>query len=302
LALLVVVSSFSPAVAQNESQNRESARPERRQTGDLRTDLQRQLESIKERQRHLERALKQLESGANPDDVQSQLREAGADRGLRAGQDSGRRPGGRDGLPGTRGRGDASQDASPRSSRGRQQREITAEDKAQIIAFIREQSPSLWDRIEDRPESIDRFVRRFAPRYFAYVDAMERDTILGELTLAEFEAAYHVMRAMGELFRTHGESEQDPAKIKERIGSLKSAITVQFDVRLQIQRRELALLKERVAKLEADVDSKETSRTQTIEEHLDRAVKHAQEPRERRREGRPGERKPREGGTRDGPP
>lgn len=311
LALFVVASSFSAAAAQNESrnesQNKESAQPARQgQTGDLRADLQRQLESIQERQRLVQRALKQLEGGTNPAEVRAQLREAGADRPLRTGQRSGgrdgQRPGGRDGRPNARERDDASQEASPRSSRGRQPREITAEDKAKIIAFIKEQSPTLWERIKDEPGSIDRFVRRFAPRYFAYVDASERDGPLGELVLAEFEAAYRVMRTMSELFRTHRQADPDAAKITERIGSLKGAITVQFDVRLQIQRRELALLKERVARLEADVDSKETSRTQTIEQSLERAVKHAQEPRRRRGEGRPGERKPGENGGRDGAP
>ena len=319
LALFVVASSFSAAaaqnVSQNESQNKESAQPARQgQTGDLRADLQRQLESIQERQRLVQRALKQLEGGTNSDEIRAQLREAGADRPLRTGQRSGgrdgqrpggrdgQRPGGRDGRPNARERDDASQEASPRSSRGRQPRDITAEDKAKIIAFIKEQSPTLWERIKDEPGSIDQFVRRFAPRYFAYVDASRRDETLGELVLAEFEAAYRVMRTMSELFRTHRQADPDAAKITERIGSLKGAITVQFDVRLQIQRRELALLKERVARLEADVDSKETSRTQTIEESLERAVKHAQEPRRRRGEGRPGERKPRENGDRDGTP
>ncbi len=305
LVLFVVAGSGTVAAAQSESQSesesRESVQPARQgQPGDLKADLQRLLESVKEHQLLLEDALKKLEEGANPDDVQAQLREAGAARGIRGGQ----RPGGRNGQPGARGRGDATQDGSSRLSRGRQPREISDEDKANIISFIEKQSPTLWDRIKDEPQSIDRFVGRFAPRYFAHEDAVERDPSgrLGELILAEFEAAYSVMRTMGELFRAHREADPNATKITDRIGSLKSAITVQFDVRLQIQRCELALLKERVAKLEADVDSKETSRTQTIEESLDRAVQHAQEPRRRRGDGRPGERKPRENGDKDGTP
>lgn len=255
--------------------------PTRAQTPrDLRTELQRQVQSLIERQRLLERAIKQLDEGADPAQVQSRLRQASGEH-QRGGMGSGGRnaspDGGRDAQqsPSMRG-GDGfrgpPQGDDRRGMRSHAMRDLTEEDKANIIAFIKKQSPTLWEQIGSEPASVDRMVRRVGPRYFAYVDAAKRDKRLGELTLKEFEAGFHVMRAIGDLYRTNAEPKPDEKRVRERIGTVRKAIAQQFDVKLQIQRRELALLKKRVQKLEDEVDTTETNRSRTLAEHLERVV------------------------------
>ncbi len=261
---------------------------------DLRSELQRQVQSLIERQRLLERAIKQLDEGADPAQVQARLRQANGEhpRGMGNGGQDGGRNGGRGAQqnPSMRGgdgfRGPPQGDA-PRGMRSRPMRDLTEEDKANIIAFIKKQSPTLWKQIGDEPASVDRMVRRIGPRYFAYVDASKRDKRLGELTLKDFEAGFQVMRAIGDLYRINAEPTPDEERVRERIGTVRRAIAQQFDVKLQIQRRELALLKKRVQKLEDEVDTTETNRSRTLAEHLERVVgdvkRRAQNARDRHR-------------------
>jgi DNA repair exonuclease SbcCD ATPase subunit len=294
--VVVATCSFSAATAQNETRDaRTDQPPQKIQARDLRAELAHQIESLAQRQRLLERAIKQLDEGADASEIQSRLREAGFDRPMRGGM-----RGGRDNMLDAPMRGDDARRGQPRGGeqmrmRGHTMPDLTDEDKANIIAFIKKQSPSLWERINSEPASIDRFVRRFGPRYFAYVDAARRDKPLGELTLREFEAGFEVMRAIGDLYRINAEPKPNEERVRERIGAVREAITKQFDVKLQIQRRELALLKARVQKLEAEVDTTETNRSQKLSAHLERVVndikRRAQNARNRHRDGQPNDRR-----------
>lgn len=301
LAALVILLSWvgSPASAQDDRQPPEPP-PQRPAVTDdaLKRELEDRFAQTERQQARIRRALAILREGGSREDLAvllRDIRESAGDRwaGFRpeaVGDRSLRGPG--RGEPGRGGEGRPGEGRPEGGPAGRaveaQPITLTPEQIAEIIAFLREHAPEFADRIEriraQNPEIEQRMVARFAPLYLEFLDLMRENPEAAELKVREFRVGASIMRAMGEVRGATFAQPQDPERLARAVEDLRKLIGEQFEIRLALHENEIAVLRERVARLEGELSQERAEREARVAKKVEEILSdiRRREPRERR--------------------
>jgi hypothetical protein len=256
-----------PVLAQPDTDpppQRESHAGTQRREPELRERLQRRMAELREEQERLARAMDMLDNGASREDVMRELRvgdmgDAPPEPGRP--QERAGRPKPDDGAP---------EPDRPRRARGGE-RFASADDpsREQVAAFMRENLPGLAERLERlkeaNPEMAARMGTRLTPRIMDIIETREHDPDLARLKLDELQNGVAMVEALGAVRAARDE----PERLKAAHGALADRVADQFDIRAKLHRHEIDQLRQRVDRLQAELDQKLGQREEAIRKRLD---------------------------------
>ncbi len=224
-------------------------------------------------EQQLQAAIGELERGTDPADVRRDfertMREDRQNAGRELGfiwdylEGPGNGPGPRGDGPGPRdGRGDADRPANaqppgpgPGSGPG-DRRPLGPEDRARVIALIRERNPAFADQLEkfdrDAPDASGRFFAGLAGRLRDMGDLEQRDPELFDLRAGELMSSFEVMSAVRDFHRLRRENSDQPA-LDAQQSKVKEAFARQFDANMRLRQREVADLDKRLQRMREEI-------------------------------------------------
>lgn len=237
-----------PAPAPTAAQPEEND-PERQA---MRARLERRLEESRRVQERLESALQSLDEGASPSQIRRQFRE---------------RPGeARQGRGGPR--------PGPGGPPERRVRDNQPEDNEPLLRTIQEHAPELAERLRRGLREDPRLARRvlswLGPRLREL--AAERDPALIRLRVSELREGPEIAEATRSLARALLAPAAERSQVETGRERLRAALERQYDLRLEIRRREVELLAERLERLRAEVSRGPDERERTVTGRLDEVV------------------------------
>ena len=238
----------------------------------MRARLERWLEETRHREETIQAALKRLDEGASPEDVQRGM--VAGIRPNRQGERSGGVP--RDGATARArhdGQGPHDGPSGPADPHAR-----PGADADQVLIFIEKHNPELAGRLatmrRDNPDSADRIIGRLAPHIREVL--AERDDQTRELRIDQLKNGWEVMGAAGRL--RDAVKAGDSAAREQGVARLRELFGQGFDLRVRLHEREIVVLEQRLAKLRQELSDQRNDRETFITDQLRRAT----EPRERR--------------------
>lgn len=244
-------------------------------------------------EQQLQVAIDDLERGTDPaevrrkfertmrDDRQNAAREIGfiweylEGPGMREGP----RDGPRDAMREGRGEGDRPLDAPPGGpgpdggpgGGPGDRRPLGPEDRARLIALVRERNPGFADQLErfdrDAPEASGRFFAGLAGRLRDMSDLEKRDPELFDLRANELMASFEVMSTVRDFHRLRREN-GDQAALDAQQLKVKEAFSRQFDANMRIRQREVADLEKRLSRMRDEIAraGSESERSKLVDE------------------------------------
>jgi hypothetical protein len=216
----------------------------------LRERLERRLGETNRARERLESALRRLEEGAPLESVRAETVPWGERRGG-------------PGEPGRR-RGAGPHGPAPGPAEGPES------DRRLVLGFLERFNPEGLERmkavIRDDPEGARRWIVRLAPRVRELM--AEKDDQLRELRIEEFRNGQALLGAARVLAAAHRGPEPDEVKAEAARAELREALGRQFDLRMKIREREIAVLEERIRQLRAELEDQAGSREAFVEEKL----------------------------------
>ncbi len=292
LTLVAATIGASPAWAQDEgvppppppaAESREARQPERDEA--IRRELRDRLAWTERQQARITRAMKILEEGGSREDLFALLRdirESAERAAFRPDDGAGRRgPRGETGPPGPDGGG-------PGRPGDPQPVTLTPEQRAEILALVKEHMPEMYARLESLrekdPGAEDRIVSRFAPMFLDFLELREADPIAADLKIREFQTGAAIMRAIGEVRAAKFAKEPDSERLRTAVADLRSRIVDQIEIRLAVHEHEIATIRERLARAERELAEERSKRDTLVEEKVDQILRDLDR---RERRGRP---------------
>lgn len=248
----------------------QEAAPRPGEPGVMKARLEQRLREVEDQRERLRRAIDMLDNGASPADALRDL-----DGILRPGRGEGRDrlfPGeGRPGRDGPAARPPEGHDDGPGP-----ERLLTDEDRARVLAAVREHAPALADRIEGLMardhEGGARLFGRMAPRLRDALEVRRRDPKAFDLRVEEIIADIGLMDAIRAYRDTRGGGDRSASRQPEEraLAGLRKAVAAQFDARLRSQERETELLSERLVSFREELDRKRENRERFIDQAVER--------------------------------
>lgn len=216
--------------------------------------LREEVERTKRTQERMERAIAELDEGAEPREVVRMLRETREER--------------------------------PWS------REVSDDDRARALGFLREHAPQMAERlgavIESGGAMGDRMVARIASELREVDHARARDPEIGAARERALVTGL-ALRMTHERYRESKRRGDEEAAEKAR-AELRDLIGTQFDLEARMRGFEIERLRDRVERLQTELDEHAAKRDDVIDKHLERLVRGGPPDDGERRERR--ERKP----------
>lgn len=220
----------------------------------MRERLVRWLEGVRRLEARLDRAIADLDKGADPARIRRDL-----EGDIRAGQAAlmAMLPPDELAAPGERER------------EGGSARRMTADERERVRELIRGARPDILAKLEklageDR-ELADRVLQGLGGRIRGLIEAHDRDPEMFAFRLEELDGLLGVMAVTREARQAErdGVSEAARAQIHER---LRAAMAAQFDVRLRLQERQLADIRRRAEMMERETERLRASKDRVVEE------------------------------------
>ena len=254
-------------------ESREQRQPERDEA--IRRELRDRLAWTERQQARITRAMKILEDGGSREDLLGLLRDIreSAERAAfrpEEGQDRGRRgPRGEPGPPGPDGGG-------PGRPGEPQPVTLTPEQRAEILALVKEHMPEMYSRLErmreQDPNVEERIAQRFAPMFLDFLELKKSDPIAADLKIREFQAGAAIMRAIGEVRAAKFAKETDAERLRKAVDDLRSRIVEQVEIRLAVHEHEIATLRERLARLERELSDERAQRDSLVDRKVEQIL------------------------------
>ena len=318
------------AASQPEPRGEQGARPAPPGTPDgfigrraLRELIERRLEFSRRQQERMERALRMLEEGADPADVEAEFPDIGrGPGGLGGGGGPGGPPGGvmdgdmGDGPPGPRGPGRGQRDpgggGGGGGGMGGREREppldrpLTDEERAAVREFLRTAQPRLHEMFAELeaadPDEASRRLREMFPRIRPMIELRQNDPALYELRMRELRTGREAMESARKFIEVERAANTPEAERSRAEAALRAAVGAHLDARAEIGRHELARQIERAQRDIAEIEDVPRIVTpmcsmmnRMIERERQRAKDgdkpHGDDARDGQR-GRPGQRRP----------
>ncbi len=221
-----------------------------------------EIKTLKSREENLASALARLDSGASVREVFAALREAEAGKPPRP-EGEGDRPG-RGDRPG--GDDEMSRPARPGP--------LSPEERRRILAAVAKEFPELHGRLRqveaDSPGEVERLVMRLAPRIREFEDLRERDPAMARIRLREMKASLRFVFASREWRNAVATGEAGAERLEVIRTDVRESLAEMFDARSDAQQLDLDRLKERMARLEAELSDRRTNRDALLEEQIER--------------------------------
>ncbi|MBX3403352.1 MAG: hypothetical protein KF699_08080 [Phycisphaeraceae bacterium] len=278
----------------------------------LRELIERRLEFSRRQQERMERALRMLEEGADPADVEAEFPDIG--RGPSGPAGAGGPPGGMmdgdmgDGPPGPRGPGRGQREPGGSGSGGREpplDRPLTDEERAAVREFLRTAQPRLHEMFAELeaadPDEAARRLREMFPRIRPMIELRQNDPALYELRMRELRTGREAMEAARRFIEVERTASSPEAERTRAEAALRAAVGAHLDARAEIGRHELARQIERAQRDLAEIEGRSADRDADVQRMMTRMIErerqrardgdkpHGDEAREGQR-GRPGRR------------
>lgn len=252
-----------------------------------------------------------LDRGEAPSKVRRELEPAGRDLRqaliMLGGADRGERGGGPDGMgPGSTGfePGAGPMDGPPGNRRpgpdgvrgpmgGGRQPVLTDEARQRVRALIQEHRPQMLARIDelaknDRRAS-DKIIATLAERLHELADVRERDPEMFGLRADELENTVSIMSVVGRIARAQRENAAADA-LKPMQDELRALVGEQFDIRLAMQRKQIADMKARADRMLQGLDKQAADRERAVSAKYDEVLRNAERgPKGPPQDGQPGQ-------------
>jgi hypothetical protein len=263
----------------------------------MRKWLSKRLDASRAMTARLEEALGKLDKGEDPGEVQrslgSALREhmqamraempgAGngpnGPNGPRPGDDMGGpmndrpdRPegpgmGGPEGRPGE---GPGGPGAGPRGK-------MSAEERQALRELVRENRPELAKKIDafvgKEPRGADRVIEGVGNKFRDLPELRQREPELFALRLDELDNTIEIMQRT-RVWRELREAKADQPKLDAARAEVRKAMSDQFELHLKLQQHQVAKVKERAAKLEAEIAKMRELREKSLDERTDAVLR-----------------------------
>jgi len=182
----------------------------------------------------------------------------------------------------------------PADGGGRNMNPPTPEERERMMNALREHAPQLARKFDamltNEPAAAPRLIGRIFPRLREALSLRERDVEMFKLRIAEIENSVSLMEAMREYRMAHNAPAGSP-RLDDVEKSLRALIAQQFDLRNQVQAREIEDLTRRLNSMRANLELKQADRDKTINEIM-RKILEGKEPRELAPPGPNGPRNP----------
>lgn len=304
LALPHVVAPAS-AASQPEPRGEHGARPAPPGTPDghisrraLRELIERRLEFSRRQQERMERALRMLEEGADPADVEAEFPDIGrGPGGVGGGGGPGGPPSGMmdgdmgDGPPGPRGPGRGQRDPGGGGGGmgGREpplDRPLTDEERAAVREFLRTAQPRLHEMFAELeaadPDEASRRLREMFPRIRPMIELRQNDPALYELRMRELRTGREAMESARKFIEVERAANTPEAERTRAEASLRAAVGAHLDARAEIGRHELARQIERARRDIAEIEGRSADRDADVQRMMTRMI---ERERQRARDG-----------------
>lgn len=262
----------------------------------LREMIERRIEFTRRQMERLERALRMLDDGADPAEVEAEFPDIGRGPGGPGGSGGG--PGGMidgepfDGPPGQRGQGRGPRDGGAGGEGGMGRREpppdrpLTDEERAAVREFLRTAQPRLHEMFTELekadPDEAARRMREMFPRFRPMIELRQNDPALFELRMRELRTGREAMEAarrLIEIERDAGAPEADRARAEE---AFRGAVVAHLDARADIGRHELNRQIENARRELAELDRRASERESEVLRFMQRMI---ERERQRARDG-----------------
>lgn len=260
----------------------------------LREMIERRLEFARRQMERMERALRMLDDGADPAEVEAEFPDIGRGPGGPGGGASAG-PGGMidgepfDGPPGQRGQGRGPREGGP-GGEGRREpppdRPLTDEERAAVREFLRTAQPRLHEMFIELekadPDEAARRMREMFPRFRPIIELRQNDPALFELRMRELRAGREAMEAarrLIEIERDAGAPEADRARAEE---AFRGAVVAHLEARADIGRHDLNRQIEHARRELAELDRRASERESEVLRFMQRMI---ERERQRARDG-----------------
>ncbi len=161
---------------------------------------------------------------------------------------------------------------------GAKAREFREEDLETMLTVIRETNPQMHTRItqalERNPERARQFLRRAWPRVAEMVELREENPELYRLRVRMMRTNIEIMKKAGLYARAsrEGADETELALIRDELSAL---VDQQLDARLKEQQDALERSRERLSRIELEIEAMTNDRDHVIETRVDEIIERA---------------------------
>ena len=148
-----------------------------------------------------------------------------------------------------------------------------------IRDFYEKHSPGIvkeWERLEDEdPEKADRLADDLIRRYYEFQEEFEHRPEMALERLHYDQGEYHAQKmgdAIHDMIRRakRSPSKRIDAEIKKQQAALQSHLSTLFDLRLKLEKAELADMQSDMKQLQNDIKRREGNREKIIQKYLSR--------------------------------
>lgn len=251
LLSLPALAQHSPPPPKDEPAAQPDDKPQ--QGPDMRSRLQRRLDEVTQEQERLRKALDMLDKGASPEDVMKALAPPGGEGDRPRDRWRDRREG--------RGPGDGDRPPGP-DWRDPAQRE-------KVMVFIRDNLPEVaahFDQIKaTNPDFAERIASRIGPRVMEIMAIQEREPDFAKLKLDELGNGLAIIEA----FKQARDAQGNPDKLKDARANLVARVADQFEIRTRLRQHEIDKLRERLDRLQSDLEKQRSQRDADIQKSVD---------------------------------
>lgn len=156
---------------------------------------------------------------------------------------------------------------------GRPPRELTAEQREQALAVLRDVNPHVAERMEaalksDDSKRAERALARMSGRLLEMHEMKQRDPEAYKLRVADNRAKIETIRLAGQLRRAEAEGKADEAAALET--QLREHLEKHFEIRQRLREKELQLLEQRIERMREELKEHRAKKQELIDQSMTR--------------------------------